>query len=161
MSNHRYKYGRNLCSLANDRIGILSLIFPLFQSNGIFPFPQFYILWISWPLEVLSKCCFYSFLDSKTWTKDLQDGPVDQKMPTGYRVATVDICKVSYIMFFFEPRLRSQPSSCYSHSANRQSGFFSTDFSSTGKTIPSHIIALITAPNNAHVCQLTPFPHSI
>jgi hypothetical protein len=38
-----------------DSMSRFSLIFLTLKTNGIFPFPQFYILWIVWPLGI---CAF-------------------------------------------------------------------------------------------------------
>jgi hypothetical protein len=63
----------------------------------------------------LSKCCFHSFkcsqcsLDCQSWTKDLQDGPVDQGMPTGVARHQRRYARYFYLVNFLWASIRSQP----------------------------------------------------
>jgi hypothetical protein len=70
------------------------------------------------------------------------------------------ICKLSYIVNFRPqvPQLRSQPF-CYSYNSDKyylakNYQVYSTDFASSSRITPSHLIALIAAANNTQVCQL-------
>ena len=126
----------------------------------------------------LSKWCFYSFcqmLTMLTRSQVLNEGSprwtCRSRNAHRCRATPASICKVFLPceLFFFGPQLRSQPSSWYGHNStniqlqqeNHQ--VFSIDFASTSKTIPCHLIALITAAITRRYASLqcTPFPQLI
>jgi len=80
--------------------------------------------------------------------KDLQDGPVDQGMPT-------DVAW--YQQGILPCGLKKKKDNSAYLLLQQETQFLSTDFASTSKTTPSHLIA---PANNTRVYQLTlPFPN--
>ena len=108
---------------------------------------------------------FLQMLNSKSWTKDIQDGPVVTRSVNASRLSHwmhQHRC-ARYFLWNFGLQLRSQSSSCSSHNSwyTTSAGdcqVFSTDFASTNKAIsiaPANTTASMTAysdfPNPADV----------